>query len=305
MEKCRILDKAIRVIGNPYLRFAYISDLGLLNWMSDESFLKRKYYYKFGEKLSLEKPVTFNEKLQWLKIYDHNPAYTMMVDKYRVRNYITSKIGKEYLVPLVGVWDKPDDIDFSLLPNKFVLKCNHNSGKGICICKDKDKLNIKKVKKELAKGLKQNYYYHGREWPYKDVPRKIICEEFLDNNGRDLLDYKLMCFNGKVQCSFVCTDRFSKNGLHVTFFDRDWNVMPFERHYPSYKQGLPKPRQYYKMIELAETLAEKIPFVRVDFYEIEGKIYFGELTFFPGSGFEEFTPKEWDVKLGNLLMLPT
>lgn len=305
MGKDGILDKAIRIMKNPYLRFAYISDFGLLNWMSDESFLKRKYYYKFGEKLSLDKPITFNEKLQWLKINDRNPAYTMMVDKYRVRNYITEKIGKEYLVPLVGVWDKPEDIDFSLLPQKFVLKCNHNSGKGICICKDKDKLDIKQVKKELTRGLRQNYYYHGREWPYKDVPRKIICEEFLDNNGKDLPDYKLMCFNGKVQCSFVCTDRFSRKGLHVTFFDRDWNVMPFERHYPSHKQGLPKPRQYEKMVELAETLADKIPFVRVDFYEVEEKIYFGELTFFPGSGFEEFTPKEWDVKLGNLLILPT
>lgn len=280
----------------------------------DKLFLKFKFFKEMKHRLPIKHPTTFNEKLQWLKLYDRKPEYTMLVDKYKVRSYIAEKLGEEYLIPLLGVWDDPDEIDFNALPNQFVLKCNHNSGLGMCICKDKSKLDIKKVKEELRKGLAQDYFLTGREWPYKDVPRKIICEKYMVDHltqresnideNTSLNDYKLMCFNGKVKCSFVCTDRFDADGLKVTFFDRDWNALPFERHYPRSQQNIPKPINYEKMIDFSEKLAEGIPFVRIDFYEIDYKLYFGEITFFPGGGFEEFTPKSADKELGSWIELP-
>ena len=274
--------------------------------MPDEEYLRRKFKACMDQELNLENPQTFNEKLQWLKLYDRKPEYTMMVDKYKVREYIKEKLGEEYLIPLLGVWDDPDEIDFDALPDQFVLKCNHNSGLGMCICKDKSKLDIPKVKEELRKGLAQDYYLTGREWPYKNVPRKIICEKYMvdDDSTSELTDYKFMCFKGKVYCSFVCNERFSKDGLKVTFYDKKWAKMPFERHYKSSEAVIPKPFNYGKMIQLAEQLSAEIPFVRVDFYEINKKVYFGELTLFPGSGFEEFTPEEWDYKLGSMITLP-
>ena len=271
-------------------------------FLPDKLYLKIQFRTIMGKKLNLKNPKTFNEKLQWLKLYDRKPEYTIMVDKYLVKDYVAKKIGKEYIVPTLGVWDSPDEIDFEKLPEKFVLKCNHNSGTGVCICKDKAKLDIEKAKSELRKGLNQDFYLFGREWPYKNVPRKIIAEQYLKNDaGTDLNDYKLMCFNGKVKCSFVCSERSEK--LKVTFFDNDWKRLPFERHYPASEKEIPKPFNFNKMIELAETLSKDIPFVRVDFYEISGKIYFGELTFYPGCGYEEFTPEEWDEKLGSWIKL--
>lgn len=276
----------------------------LLDWMPDATFLKLAYKSRMGKKLNLQNPQTFNEKLQWLKLYDRKPEYTMMVDKYKVREYIADKLGEEYLIPLLGVWDDPDEIDFDALPNQFVLKCNHNSGLGMCICKDKSKLDIKKVREELRRGLKQDYYLTSREWPYKNVPRKIICEQYMDDGSGELKDYKFMCFDGEVKCSFVCSDRFNTNGLRVTFFDKDWKVMPFERHYPKAEDPIERPQSYDEMIILAEKLSGGIPFVRADFYEISNRPFFGELTFFPGSGYEEFTPEEWDAKLGHWITLP-
>lgn len=301
-----LIKKIIRYLSDSGYRFNINAGLGIYNKMDDEAFLKNIFKIGFGKELNLDNPQTFNEKLQWLKLYDRKPEYTMMVDKFQARNYIADKIGEEYLIPCLGVWDDPDDIDFDKLPNQFVLKCNHNSGLGMCICKDKSKLNIAKVRRELRKGLKQDYYLTGREWAYKDVPRKIICEKYMsdENEGSSLIDYKFMCFNGKVKCSFVCSGRFSSEGLRVTFFDRDWNVMPFERHYHSVKEGLPKPHNYEKMVEIAEKLSKGIPFVRIDFYEVKSKIYFGEFTFYPGSGMEEFNPEEWDKILGSWIDLP-
>lgn len=291
-----------KIVENPYRIFSVMASKGTFDGMSDEKFLKYQFKARIGKRLDLNNPQTFNEKLQWLKLNDRKSEYTVMVDKYLVRRYVADKIGEEYLIPLLGVWDSPRDIDFDALPDKFVLKCNHNSGTGMCICKDKSKLDIARVEEDLQKGLEQDYYLTGREWPYKNVPRRIVCEQYMeDEQTKELRDYKVMCFNGHAKCSFVCSDRNTEKGLHVTFFDRDWKVMPFERHYPSEKLGLEKPHNYEKMLELAEILSKDIPFVRVDFYEINGKIYFGELTFFPGSGFEEFTPAEWDYKLGAWL----
>ena len=271
----------------------------------DKLYISILYRTNFGKKLNWQNPKTFNEKLQWLKVYDRRPEYTIYVDKYKVREYVAKTIGEEHLIPLLGVWDRPDEIDFDKLPNQFVLKCNHDSG-GLCICKDKSSFDIETAKAKLRRSLKKDYYIEGREWPYKNVPRKIIAEKYMvdESEPNFVRDYKFMCFDGKVKCSFVCSDRFSKEGLHVTFFDLDWNVMPFERHYPARKEGLPKPKCYEEMIILAEKLSKGIPFVRVDFYEINGKVYFGELTFYPGSGFEEFTPRIADYWLGVFIKLP-
>lgn len=299
-----LFKKCFKYVFNKDYRYDINRALGFYNKMPDDEFLKRLFKSRLKYDLDLNNPKTFNEKLQWLKIHDRNPEYTTMVDKYKVRKYITDTIGEQYLIPLIAVYDKVEDIDFSKLPQKFVLKCNHNSGVGMCICKDKSKLNIRKVKKGLKKGLKQDYYLTGREWPYKNVERKIVCEKFMeDKDSPDLKDYKFMCFNGEVKCSFVCSERFSAEGLKVTFFDRDWQVMPFIRHYPKSEKPIEKPKNYELMIELAEKLSKDIPFVRVDFYEVNGKVYFGELTFFPGNGLEEFEPEEYDRILGDYINL--
>jgi hypothetical protein len=254
--------------------------------------------------INFNRVVTFNEKLQWLKLYDHNPQYTTMVDKYKVKQYVADKIGEQYIIPTLGVWNHFDEIDFDKLPNQFVLKCTHDSG-GLIICKDKSKLDKKVAKVKIEKSLKRNYYWVGREWPYKDVTPRIIAEKYMQNNSDDeLADYKFMMFNGEERCAFVCTNRYSGNGLNVTFYDPDWKIMPFERHYPRSETPIAKPQSYEAMIEFAKKLSKNIPFVRIDFYEINGKPYFGEITFFPGSGFEEFSPDYYDETLGNWIKLP-
>lgn len=303
----RIGTQIKRLLFDPATRFGYLARLGLLNHMKDEKYLKKRFNYVFGYKLDLNNPQTFNEKLQWLKLYDRKPDYIKMVDKYEVKDYISQMIGQEYIVPTIGVWERFDDIKFDELPNQFVLKCTHDSG-GLVICKDKNNFDLIGARKKIEKSLKYNYFFMGREWPYKDVKPRIIAEKYMENDGNDeaqgeLTDYKFMCFNGEVKCSFTCHNRYQEGGLKVTFYDRDWNVMPFERHYPRSIEGLPKPSNYEKMIKLAEKLSKGIPFVRIDFYESGGKIYFGEITFYPGSGFEEFTPTTWDYKLGSWIDL--
>ena len=272
--------------------------------MSDEKYLKLIFKTMVGYELNLSEPKTFNEKLQWLKLNDRKPEYTTMVDKYSAKDYVADIIGSDYIIPTLGVWDSFDEIDFDELPNQFVLKCTHDSG-GLVICTDKNKFDYKATKKKITKCLKYNYYYAGREWVYKDVKPRIIAEKYMcDEINIELNDYKLMCFDGEVKCSFVCSDRFSEGGLKVTFYDKDWNVLPFERHYPKSNIPINRPLNYNKMISFAEKLAQNIPFVRVDFYEIAGKLYFGELTFFPGGGFEEFEPQAEDLELGSWIKLP-
>lgn len=276
----------------------YFAKSRLSHAMPDEMYLKMRYRIMMGKKLDLENPQTFNEKLQWLKLHDRNPAYTRMVDKQAVKQYVAELIGEEHIIPTIAVFDNVNEIDLATLPKQFVMKCTHDSG-SVILCKDKDNFDLSAAKSKLGRCLRRNMYWWGREWPYKDVPRRIIAEKYMDDGSAELKDYKFMCFGGEAKCSFACTDRFSKAGLHVTFFDREWNVMPFERQYPSCKKGLPKPKNYEKMIELAETLSASIPFLRVDFYEVDGFIYFGELTFYPGNGMEEFSPEQWDYILGS------
>ena len=281
---------------------------GYLPIISDRQYLKIKYKYMMNEKLNIDNPQTFSEKLQWLKLYDRRKEYTTMVDKYKVRDYIAKKLGKEYLIPVLGVWNNPEEIDFDILPNQFVLKCNHNSGLGMCICKDKTKLNIKNVKKNLNKGFRQNYFLTGREWPYKNVKRKIIAEEYMiDNDMDELRDYKFFCFLGEPKYCQVISDRSTNET--IDFFDMNWNHMTFtglEKPYHLHSnKEIGEPAQFLVMKKFARKLSEGIPFLRVDFYEINKKLYFGELTFYPASGFGEFDEESINIKLGNMINIST
>ena len=279
-------------------------------WMPDRWYLKLKFRLWMGKKLDLEHPLMYSEKLQWLKLYDRRPEYTVMVDKVKAKEYVASVIGKEYIIPTLGAWDNPDRIDFDSLPNRFVLKCNHNSGLGMYICKDKSKLNIDEVKEGLREGLKQDFYVGGREWPYKDVPRLILAEEFLDpgpdsKHEGGLQDYKFFCFDGQVKALFIAKDR--DKGPHSTkfdFFDEKFDHLPFTNGHPNAEIMPEKPRMFEEMKMLAAKLSKGIPHVRIDFYEVNGHVYFGEMTFFHWSGFTPFVPEEWDYKFGEWLNLP-
>lgn len=277
----------------------------MLNWLPDKVFLKAAFRARFGRKLNLNNPKTFNEKLQWLKLYNRKPEYTKMVDKYLVREYVKEKIGEKYLIPLLGVWDDPEEIDFDELPMQFVLKCNHNSGIGMCICKDKNDLDISKVKEELKKGIDQNYYLTGREWPYKDVPRRVIAEKYMvDESGYELKDYKFYCFDGKVKLVMINSDRMSSEKTKANYFDENYQPLDFVWGYDNAEEPPKKPEKFEEMKYLAEILSEGIPTVRIDFYQTLDGIFFGEITFFDGSGFDAIEPIEWDYKIGSWIKLP-
>lgn len=267
----------------------------------DKLYLKIIFRIKVGKKLDLKNPQTFNEKLQWLKLYNRNPEYTMMADKYKVRDYVKQKIGEEYLIPLIGVYDKFDDIDFDKLPNQFVIKCNHDSG-SVVICKDKKNFDIKKARKKINRALRYNYYYVGREWQYKNIERKIMVEEYLSKIDTNVNDYKFFVFNNKFVYSFICSERQEK--VKFTFFDKNGKFMDVKQGNADYDKNIKLPINYKKMITLSEELAKDIPELRVDFYEVDGKIYFGELTFFDSSGFDKFEPDSWDKTIGSWLVLP-
>lgn len=278
------------------LHFSIIS-----NRLSDRLFLKIRYKKSFGEQLNLDNPKTFNEKLQWLKLYDRKDIYTTMVDKYAVKNYVANLVGKKYIIPTIGTYDKFDDIDFAQLPNQFVIKTTHDSG-GIVICKNKKELNMSFAKNKINKSLSTNYYLKGREWPYKNVKPRIIIEKYMeDQNCSSMRDYKFFCFNGVAKYILVCTDRESE--LKETFYDVDWNLASFKRPTHDIDCTIEKPKNLKIMIKLANMLSVAIPFLRVDFYEINGEVYFGELTFYPASGFEKFEPQKWDYLLGNMINL--
>lgn len=272
--------------------------------LSDRAFIKKIYYARMGKNIDLKNPKTFCEKENWLKLYDRKPEYTMMADKYAVREYISNKIGEEYLVPLLGVWDKAEDIDFEKLPSKFVLKCNHNSD--VIICLDKSMLDIEKTREKLNKQLKQDYYTHKREWPYKDIDRKIICEKYMENTNDDqLVDYKIFCFNGIPRFTMVNSNRFGAGLINVDMYDMDWKHMDMQDgHYPNAGDVFGKPECFEEMCQISKKLSENIPFIRVDFNYWDRKLYFGELTFFHSAGLESFMPEEWDLILGNWLKLP-
>lgn len=268
-------------------------------------FLQAQFEHNVGYPLNIDNPKTFNEKLQWLKLFYQNPLMTVCADKIAVRNYIKEQLGDEYLVPVLGIYNHPDEIDFSSLPDRFVLKVNWGSGQNI-IVKDKSSLDIEKTKKQLAEWLKptSNHYYHSFEWCYKDIKPGILCEKYIEN-ADGLNDYKFLCYNGIVKNMFIVQDRDKgKENMSVTFFDRNFQKLPVQRLYKSSDKEIVRPEKWDKMIEISEKLAKNFPFIRVDFYEIENTLKIGELTFFPGNGMEKFTPQEWDLKFGEMLKLP-
>lgn len=271
---------------------------------ADRVYLGLLFRRKMNQKLCLNPPLTFNEKLQWLKLYDRRPVYTQMADKYEMKAYVTSRIGEGYIVPTFGVWEHFDEIDFGSLPDQFVLKCTHDSG-GVVICRDKSQFNLAQTREKLESHLKRNYYYHTREWSYKDIKPRILAEQYMvDESGYELKDYKFMCFNGKVRCTFVCSQRGSKDGLCISVYDREWNILPFVRDESKSPVETPRPSCYDRMVELAEILSDGIPFIRVDFYLVDGKLYIGELTLYPASGMKRFKPECWDRTLGDWIELP-
>ena len=280
----------------------WITDL-VIRSIPDAAYLKYMYRKVMGKKLDLENPRTFNEKLQWLKLHDRRPEYTKMVDKYEVRQYIKEKIGEEYLIPLVGgPWDKFEDIDFSKLPEQFVLKCTHDSG-SVEICKDKGNFDIPLVRNRFNRALKGNFFYGGREWPYKHVKPRIIAERYIsDTKGGEIVDYKLHCFNGEVKLILVCVDRTCEE--KKVFYGSQWNKLPVKRPNMSSDVDISRPRMLEHMIRIAQIFSAQIPFLRVDLYETSGRLYFGELTFLPAGGFEPFEPEEWDAIMGEWLRLP-
>jgi hypothetical protein len=283
--------------------FVFFSRKGLLKWMGDRTYLSILYFTYFKKYLNLKEPKTFNEKLQWLKIYDRKDFYNKMVDKLEARKYIENILGKDYVVPILGVWDKFEDIDFKSLPDQFVLKCNHDSGSTILV-KNKREFNIKAYKKFYNKRLKINYYYEGREWPYNGIKPKIIAEKYIyDEKDKDFKDYKFMCFNGEPKILFIVSNRFSKGGIFVDFYDINFNPLEFERHYKRSGKLFSKPKNFDLMVSYSKMLSKEFTFVRIDWYEVNGKLYFSEFTLYPGGGFEEFKPDKWDYILGSWLDL--
>lgn len=271
---------------------------------ADKRYLELLYWYKMKKRLNLDNPQTFNEKLQWLKLYDRNPRYTAMVDKYEVKKYVTEMLGEEYIIPTLGVWDNFDEIDFDSLPDQFVLKCTHDSG-GLVIVTDKNKLNRKAAKKKINHCLRRNYFYNTREWPYKNVKPRIIAEQYMiDESGYELKDYKFFVFDGVVRAMFIATDRNASTETCFDFFDRDFHHLPFTNGHPNADHEIKMPDNYKEMIRLAEILGKGIPQVRIDFYSISGRIYFGEVTFFHWGGVQPFVPEKWDYTFGSWIQLP-
>lgn len=275
--------------------------------ISDKAYLSLQYRCIIGKSINWDNPTSFTEKLQWLKLYNRRPEHRTMVDKYRVKEYVAQTIGYEHIIPTYGVWDRFEDIDFDSLPNQFVLKCTHDSG-GLVICKDKQKLDKKAARRKIEKSLHRDYYLAGREWPYKNVPKRIIAEKFITPSQKtltaDLPDYKFFCFNGKVKFFKVDFGRFVEH--HANYYSPEGKLLNFgEKGFdPDPNYPIELPINLGEMISLAEKLSENEPFLRVDFYNVNGKIFFGELTFYPASGMGQFNPTEYDDWIGNLLSLP-
>ena len=303
--------KIFNLINN-FIRHPRILGLVVLNHLAplfkeDARFIKMRWKLSpMQYPLNLDNPRTFSEKLQWLKLYDRRPEYVKMVDKYAAKEYVASIIGEEYIIPTLGVWNKPEDIDWDSLPDQFVLKCTHDSG-GVVICTDKNTFDRHAAIKKIKKSLKTNYYWRNREWPYKNVPRRIIAEEYISPlpGLKDLPDYKFFCFDGEVKALFVATERQNPNEeVKFDFYDADYNHLPFKQGHEHAKVQPPKPQNFELMKKVAAQLSKGKPHVRVDLYNLGDKILFGELTLFHFSGFVPFEPEEWDKRFGDMLTLP-
>lgn len=293
----------LKVLFNSDKRFIYLAAKGWYKNMPDKEYLTRMFSARMHKKISWDNPSTFNEKLQCLKLNDRNPLYTRLVDKYEVKKIVSEKIGDQYIIPTLGVWNNFNEINFDELPEKYVLKCTHDSGSYYIVNGIRD-FNSKIAKRKLSKALRRNFYYSFREWPYKNVPHRIIAEQYMQNaDGSPLNDFKFQCFDGKVDNILVCMDRMSSSGVKYHYFDRNWNYLRY-CPYPGIDESnvnVPKPQNLDEMIKIAEKLAEGLNEVRVDLYNINGRIYFGEMTFFSQSGFDTDITLEADRIMGSKL----
>ena len=274
--------------------------------MPDKPYLQLYYLAKLKKVLHLKNPQSINEKLQWLKLYDRKKVYTTMVDKHEAKKYVAERIGESYIIPTIGVWDRVEDIDFASLPEKFVLKCTHDSG-GLIVCRDKSKLDLDKTKKILQRSLQNDFYLEAREWPYKNVKRRIIAESYMEDEKQKngLTDYKFYCFDGKAEFLYISKGLEDHSVASISFLNLDWSFASFQRSdYKGFESLPEKPAGYETMLKLAAELSQGMSFLRVDLYEIGGRIYFSELTFTPCGGTMRFAPPEWDDKIGKLLTLP-
>ncbi len=297
-----MINKCVRFIIDSAYRFKILDCRGFFRNWSDERYLKAAYRAKFHKRLDLDNPQTFNEKLNWLKLNDRNPRYSILVDKYLVKKYVAEQIGEEYIVPCYGAWNSFEEIDFQLLPEQFVLKANHDSS-GAVICRDKSKFDIESNKLHFRNLLSKNYFYNSsREWPYKNVKPVVLAEKLLvDGTSDRLRDYKFWCFNG-VPHYMYCT---VKGGdVYENFFDMDFNPVDISHGYRRMCPEPIKPTNFELMKELASKLSSGIPFVRIDFFEVEGRVYFGEYTFYDWGGMKQFVSLEQDLKIGQLVNLP-
>ena len=298
------MNKVIRVISHPGLALKKICKKFLL-LLPDEPYLRVRYRQEMGKRLNLTNPQTFSEKIQWLKLYDRQPEYTMMVDKYAVKDYVARILGEEFIIPTLVVWDNVEDIEWDKLPDQFVLKCTHDSG-GQVICRDKSILDKEEAVRILRWGMKQNYYRKTREWPYKNVPRRIIAEKYIKPapGTDDLADYKFFCFNGEPRYCQVISGRGKK--MCIDFFDMKWRHQPFHepKNYPFADIEPARPMHFDRMQDAARQLTKGRAFCRIDFYEVGDKVYFGEITFYPTSGMGGFDPEEWDYSFGKWITLP-
>ena len=275
-----------------------------MHFLPDEIVLKRLFKIYMGYSLNLEDPVTFNEKLQWLKLYDRKEIYTRMVDKNEAKKYVADIISDRYIIPTIGVYDNFDDIDFNELPNQFVLKCTHDSG-GLVICKDKKYFDRKAARKKINRCLRRNFYYSFREWPYKNVKPRIIIEKYMeDKDSKTMRDYKFFCFNGKPEIMYLSEGLENHKTARMSFYDMNMKLIDCRRSdYELLDYTPKKPKNFEKMKKLSAVLSKNIPHLRVDWYEINGELYFGELTFSTRGGMVPFADVEWDRKLGELINL--
>lgn len=274
----------------------------------DKKYLELLFKYRMGYKLNLQNPQTYSEKLNWLKLYDRNPLYTKLVDKYEVKKFVEERAGQQYVIRTLGVWNTPEEIEWESLPNSFVLKTTHGGGNsGVVVCKDKSKMDRQKALRKLSMSMMQDLYKDSREWPYKNVPKRIIAEEYIeDEKTKELRDYKFFCFDGNVEFLFIGSER-QKPGEDVKFdfFDKDFNHLVIRQGHPNSKKLPEKPSRFNEMKVLASKLSAGIPHVRVDLYEANGQVYFGEMTFYHFGGVVPFEPQKWDYEFGKLIKLPT
>lgn len=302
----RRMKKYLKFILNSNFRFKVLARNGFFKNMPDDIFLKKLYRIEMGKELNLLNPSTYNEKLQWLKLYDRRLSYIDLVDKYKVKEVVADTIGEQYIVPTLGVWDRFEDIEFGMLPNQFVLKCTHDSG-SVVICRNKEEFDKNKARRSLSKALKHNFYYTSREWCYKDVPPRIIAEEYLEDLSSiaDTVDYKFFFFNGRAEFIYISKGLENHDAAQISFYDLEGKELEFCRDDFHRLGDFTLPPNFPEMKKVAEKLYDicNAPFVRIDLYSINGKIYFSEFTFYPASGFLPFSPKAADEKLGELLDL--